>query len=72
MREQERHAGGDERAERDEQDQQRDRERELLAPLEVVVERLRQRLVGARVAELLDAQLGVRLLGRGGGGQRRR
>ena len=41
-REQQRHAGGDERAERDDQDQQRDRQREELGLLEVVLEGLRR------------------------------
>ena len=68
MREQQRQAGGDERAERDEQDDQRDRQRQGLGALEVVVEGLRDRLVRAGAAELLDAQLGVRAL-RGGGGR---
>ena len=71
QREQQRQPGGDERAERDDQDDQRDRQREELGLLEVVLERLRERLVRARVAELLDPQLGVRALRGGGGGERR-
>ena len=69
--EQQRQAGGDERAEREQQDHQRDRQRERLGLLEVVLEHLRDGLAGAGVAELLDAQLGVRLLGGGGGGEDR-
>jgi hypothetical protein len=70
QREHERQPGRDERAERDDQDQQRDRQREELGLLEVLVERLGERLVRARVAELLDPQLRVRALGGGGGGER--
>ena len=69
-RQQQRDAGGDQRAERDDQDEQRDREAEELRALEVVVERGAERLVGGGVAELLDPQVGVRLLRRRGGRQR--
>ncbi len=57
--EQQRQAGGDERAERDQQDDQRDREREELGPLEVLLERLADLLLGRRVAELADGDLGM-------------
>ena len=68
--EQQRHAGGDQRAEGDDEDQQRDRQRERLGALEVLLELRVERLGGGGVAELLDAQLGMRLLGGGDGGQR--
>ena len=45
--EQQRHAGGDERAEGDDEDQQRDRQRERLGPLEVLLEGRVERLGGA-------------------------
>ena len=70
QREQQRKAGGDERAEGDDEDHERDRQREELGPLEVLLEGGRQRLAGAGVAELLDAQVGVGLLGGRGGGER--
>ena len=45
--------------------------REELRALEVVVEAGAERLVGGGAAELLDPQVGVRLLRRRGGGERR-
>ncbi len=68
--EQQRDTRRDERAEGDDQDDHRDRERQELGPLEVIVEAGAELLVGACVAELLDPQVGVRLLGRRGGGER--
>ena len=68
--EHEREPGGDERAERDEQDDQHQAvgdELGLLAVLGVLGGDL---LGGRRVAELLDAHAGVRLLRGGDGGQR--
>ena len=62
--EHDRQRGRHESAEREQQDDQGDRDRQGLGLLEVVVERLRQRLVRARVAELLDAQLRVSALRR--------
>src|SRR3954447_16991934 len=67
QREQQWQARGDQRPERDDEDEQRDRQRQILGLLEVVVEGLRERLVGAGVAELLDPQLRVGLLGGGHG-----
>ena len=69
--EQQRQAGGDERAEREQQDDERERERQRLGLLEVVGEQLVDGLAGARVAELLDVELGMRLLRGGGGGEDR-
>ena len=54
--EQHRDAGGQQRAERDDQDDQRDRDRQELGRLEVGGEAVVERLAGRRVAELLDAQ----------------
>ena len=68
--EHERDAGGDERAERDEQDDQHQAvgdEVRLLAVLGVLGGDL---LGGRGVAELLDAHAGVELLGGGDGGER--
>jgi hypothetical protein len=70
--EQEGHAGGNERAEGDDEDQEGDGEGEDLGLLEVVLEGLRDGLLGARVAELADEDVGVGALGRGGGVERRR
>ncbi len=66
--EQQRDAGGHQGAEGDQEDEQRDREREGLGALEVLLEGLVERLAGAGVAELLDAQVGMSLLRGGGGG----
>jgi hypothetical protein len=60
----------DQRAERQQQDDQRDRQGGGLGLLEVVLERLRDRLVGAGRAELLDPVVGVRLVEAGHGRQR--
>ena len=70
-REQHRDPGGDERAERDHEDHQRDRQRERLAPAEVVLERFVERLLRAGVAELLDAQARVGALRGAGRGEDR-
>ncbi len=59
--EQHRDAGGQQRAERDDQDDQRDRDGEELGPLEVGGELVVERLVDGCLAELVDAQVGVRL-----------
>jgi hypothetical protein len=66
--EQQRGPRGDERAERDDEDHERDRQRQDLGLLEVVLEGLGEGLVRARVAELLDThgRVGV-LRGRDGG-----
>ena len=58
--EQQRQAGGNERAERRHEDQQRDRQREELGPLRVVLERLPDRAAGAGVAEFLDPHVRMR------------
>ena len=55
--EQQRQPGGDERAEGDEQDQQRERQRQRLGLLEVLAERLLERLLAGGRADLLDAQV---------------
>jgi hypothetical protein len=67
--EEERDQGGEDRAEGHDEDDQRDREGEELGLLEVVLERLRDRLLGAGVAELADEDAGVGLLRGGGGGE---
>ncbi len=69
--EQQRQPGGDERAERYEQDQQRERQRQRLGLLEVLAERLLERLLDRGRAELLDAQVGMLGLDGRGGGERR-
>jgi hypothetical protein len=71
QREQQRQPGRDERAERDHEDEQRDRQRQRLGLLEVLLEDLAERLAGAGVAELLDAQAGMVGGDRGDGLQRR-
>ena len=63
-REQHGHAGGDERAEREEQDQERDRHGEPLRLLEVLADRVVQLLRRAREAELGDREARVRVLQR--------
>jgi hypothetical protein len=69
MPKQHRDAGGDERAERDHENQQRDRQRGELGLAEVVLQARVDRLIGARLAHLPDEQPGVGLH-RGGRGQR--
>ena len=61
----------DERAEGEEQDHERDGQRQHLGAVQVAAERGGKGLVGARVAELLDAQPRMRLLGAGDRGEYR-
>ena len=61
-REEERHACGDDRAEDDEQDEQRERNRPLAGLRELLVERVVQRLAGADRAGLPDVEARMRLL----------
>ena len=70
--EQDGHAGGDERTERDHEDQQGDGQRERLGPLEVALDELVDLAADARIAELLDAQIGMCPLGGVDGGFHRR
>ena len=60
------HAGSDQRAEGDDQDDQRHGQRQRLGPLQVVLDRLVDLGADAGIAELLDAQLGVLPSGRRG------
>ena len=70
-REQDRQPGGDERAERAEQDEERERDRQPLGVREVLVERLADLVVRARVADLAHGDVGVALLHAGDGGEDR-
>ena len=58
-RQQQRDAGREQRAEREQQDDQRQRQRGDLGLLQVALEDLLERLLGAPVAELLDVERGV-------------
>ena len=69
--EQQRDAGGDGRAEREQQDQQRAAHRELHGLRLVGALRGAERLLRRRVAVLLDAQLRMGVLDRGDGRERR-
>ena len=69
--EQQRQPRRDQRAEREHENHQGDRQRQELGLAEVVLERLRQRLVRARVAELLDPQPRVRAIEPGHRGEDR-
>ena len=60
--EQDRYARGDERAERDQQDREGDRYRQLLRVLEILVDRLAQLVLRARKAELRDGEARARAL----------
>ena len=65
-RQQHRDAGGDQGAEREDQDAQGDGQRQPLGLLEVLAERVVERLLDAPAADLVDLQAGVRRLHRGG------
>ena len=69
--EQQRDAGGDERAEDDDEDEQGDRDRVEPGLAEVGEERALERVVGARVAELADEELRVGRLSRRDSGEDR-
>jgi hypothetical protein len=66
-----RQPGRHQRAEGDEQDEEREGQGEVLGLLEVVVQGLAQALRRGGVAELGDRRLGMRALERGGGRERR-
>jgi hypothetical protein len=69
--EQQRQACRDERAEGQQRNDQRERQRQRLGALEVVLERLLERLARRDGADLLDAQVRVRSLDGRGGRERR-
>ena len=67
QREQKRNAGRDQRAECDQQDHERDRQRGYERPVEILADRIVQLLVDARIADLLDRETGIGSLCGGGG-----
>ena len=59
QREKQRHAGGDQRPERDQEDDERHRQGDHPGLAEVTLDRVVERLLGASAAELVDLVLGV-------------